>query len=447
MKIKIKGFEKEFENRFAFFSSQNPNKIFVEERQSPLDLIEALQKQFIIFTTEKIVNELLKIFEIPKENINENKNGRIIGIFIGNSYFKNFNEISNYSDLNSLKEDFNFPSSSEISIMKNYIDFLRKNKLRCNEIAYSTSSTICELVFYKKTGALFYIHNNNLPKTPKERKRVFKYFKNELIKENGKVYGVLFHKKGYYENVLRVDLNNFYGYQLLVKKFLNGNPHQVLNGKKEATYSYMPDGIRNAVLHNYKVSKEKGQPKGIRKFFKGCNNMTIGRSENLGIYLRRTRQSKRNFLQPQHGFSVILGGIKDLNSYIKVFQDYGGEIIKADTDGLAIVGLSNEVGEKLVKAINSIVVKKLLAAGLSEEDANCGIGQFKIEGYSKQYYQFGDKAYCFTTEKEKWEIVFSGMGKERKKEILKKSSNFEELIENLKNEKIKKMPTIIEWED
>lgn len=300
MKILINGIEREFENRFGFYS-YNERKAYLEKRKSSITLSQLISGNYIIFTTEQTLKNILKRFEISKENINENNNGRVIGISIGNCYFKNFNEICGYVDLEKLGRDFNF-NGSEIDIMKGYIDFLRKNKLKCNEIAFSSNSTISEIIFYKKTGDLFYIGNNNLPKTSKERKIVFNYFKNELIKRNGKVYGVLYHKKGYYENVLRIDLNNFYGYQLLVEKFLDGNPYQALCGMKEATYSYMPDGIRQAVLHNYKVSKEKGQPKGIRRFFKGCNNMTIGRSENLGIYLRRTRQSKRSFLQPQHGF-------------------------------------------------------------------------------------------------------------------------------------------------
>lgn len=131
---------------------------------------------------------------------------------------------------------------------------------------------------------------------------------------------------------------------------------------------------------------------------------------------------------------------------MELFKQYGGTIIKADTDGLAITGFSEDEGKRMVEAFNKVIVNRLRAAGLSEEDAQCGIGQFKIEGYSEKYYQFGDKAYCFSTENG-YEIKFSGMSDNRKQEILESSNNFEEIVEKLKNEKPRKQATIIDWEE
>lgn len=430
------------ENRFAFIGEKDPEDILLETRVKRIKMEELVKMNIMIFITEKTIRQVVKKLKIEDKDCFRNGGKRIILCRYKNLFFKNFNALSGYASLEKLKKDFNFKSETEAGIMKEYVLFLLKVKLPHNEIAMSTKSRIAELTTYSKTGDMFSISNNNLPKTDKERRAVFNFFKEKLIKKNGSVYGVLDHKKGYYENVLMIDLNNFYGYQLVSKKFLKNNPYQVIYGNVEPIYDYLPDNFRFAIIHNYRTAKKENEdtkeyvyPKGIRDFFKGGNNLSIGRSENLEIYLKRSRKTKRNFLGPQHGFETISKGIDDLNQYTTVFESLGATHIKRDTDGIALIGVDKEKGQKIVDFINKQVVAQLLAAGLSEEDANCGIGQFKIEGYAEKYYQFGDKAYCYQVNG-KIEITFAGMSDEEKEEVLMTSKNFEEVVEKLKNRQI-----------
>lgn len=431
------------ENRFAFIGETDPEDVLLETRVKRIEMKELVKMNIMIFITEKTIRQIVKKLKIKDEDCFRNGGKRIILCRYKNLFFKNFNALSGYASLEKLKKDFNFKSETEAGIMKEYVLFLLKDiKLPHNEIAMSTKSRIAEVMTYLKTGDLFYVSNNSLPKTERERRVVFNFFKEKLIEKNGSVYGVLDHKKGYYENVLMIDLNNFYGYQSIAKKFLKNNPYQVINGEAEPVYDYLPDGFRAAIIHNYKTAKKKDEetkeyvyPKGVRNFFKNGNNLTIGRSENLDIYFKRSRKTKRNSLGPQHGFEIISNGIDDLNQYTKVFESLGATHIKRDTDGIAFVGVDKEKGQKIVDFINKQVVAQLLAAGLSEEDANCGIGQFKVEGYAEKYYQFGDKAYCYQVNG-KIEITFAGMSDEEKEQVLATSKNFDEVVEKLKNRQI-----------
>ena len=273
-----------------------------------------------------------------------------------------------------------------------------------------------------------------------EREVIYEHFKKELIEKNGKIYGKLECAPGYYENVLMIDLNNFYGYQLITKQFLVGHPYQVLTGKKEAEWNYLPEKFRNTIISNYKEAHKSETPRGIRRFWKGINNLTLGRSESKQIYYNRKRSDAGSFLQPQHGFQVIMYGIDDMETYMNLFEQLGGKIIKVDTDGLSIIGLNNE--KEIVDKFNEVIVDRLRAAGLKEEDAQCGIGQFKIEGIADKYYQFADKAYCYQIG-DKIEITYAGLSDQEKQKIIEKAGNsFEKVVELLKEKKVKRFTPI-----
>jgi len=104
------------------------------------------------------------------------------------------------------------------------------------------------------------------------------------------------------------------------------------------------------------------------------NNLAPGRSENLDIYLKRTRTRTAGFLQPQHGFEIVSAGIDYLEAYTDIFRQCGAKIICRDTDSIKLTGLTREQGQKIVDLINEGVVQSLIDAGLTEEQANCGIG-------------------------------------------------------------------------
>lgn len=106
-----------------------------------------------------------------------------------------------------------------------------------------------------------------------------------------------------------------------------------------------------------------------------------------------------------------------------------------DTDGAGIIGFTKEQARDILDVINQQVVQSLLNAGFSEADANCGIGQWKLEHYCDEYYQFGDKGYCFR-EGDKITITYAGITKKEKEEILRTSNSFMDVVEKLKAKKI-----------
>lgn len=432
-----------YENRFGFIST-DLNEILLEENVRPVSLKNLLKKNVIIFATEETMRMMKEEFEKEiaqgKVEVYHGADNRIMQITFPTIMFKNFNYLCGYNSLEQLKKDFEWETNSEAEIMKLYIEFLRKEiGLRRNFITLGATSFIAEQTLYKGLGnLLFYINNNCLPKTEKERKAVYRYYKNELLEKSGKIYGILDCEPGYYENVMQLDLNNFYGFILCAEKFLSINPYQALTGTKEPQYDYLNINFRRNIISNYRKSKDKTKSRGIRQFYKKANNLPPGRSGNLEIYLARTRKQTKSYLGPQHYYPMISLGIDYLNEYSEVFKHFGAKIICRDTDSIKLVGLTKEQGEMIKDVIGNHVVQTLLEAGLSEEEASCGIGQFKIEDYSSKYYQFADKAYCFVNESGHIVIKFAGMTDKEKEEVISSSNSFEEVVEKLKNRQVKR---------
>lgn len=441
----MKILEKEYEDNFIFIDDQG--NILMENRKKPMDMNELMEtkKNYVVFVSDSNINSIYLEFKesnIEIEEFRSDIDNRLLRLTVNNFRFKNFDALvgPSFSNPAKFKEDFGFESDTVAGLMKEYVKFLESAGLYRRHIALYNASGIAERVFYHKCGKMFFIGNNDLPKMKMEREAIFEHFKNALIEKNDKIYGKLECAPGYYENVLMIDLNNFYGYQLITKKFLVGHPYQVLTGRREAEWDYLPEKFRNTVIDNYRVAHKPGTPRGIRRFWKGINNLTLGRSESKQIYCNRKKTDVGSFLQPQHGFQVILYGIDDMETYMDLFNQLGGTIIKVDTDGLAIVGLDRE--EEIIEKFNEVIVDRLRAAGLSEEDAQCGIGQFKIEGIADRYYQFADKAYCYQIGDE-IEITYAGLPDSEKQEILEKAGNdFEKVVELLKGRKVKRFTPI-----
>lgn len=399
------------------------------------------KESLIVFTDDYTIKAIEKVKNswIDRTKIED----RTVILFTKTVTLKSFSYISGYSSFPDLKEDFGFKGETPVELMKEYVEFLEKIGIRKNQIAMYGQSGIAECFTYKGISQeLFKISNNNLPKTEKERKIVFNYYKEKLVKENGKIYGVLDCVPGWHKNVFKVDLNNYYGYLLCSQKYLLGNPYQVLEKKKEAEYGYLPYALRQKILQNYKLANRPGIPKGEKRFFKGANNLTLGRSENLNIYQRRTRASARGFLQPHHGFETIRRGSEILETYSEIFRQAGGVIVGRDTDAIW-VEIEKETGLKIIEFLNREAVKNLKLAGLSEEEANCGIGQFKFEGYYQNFYQFGDKAYCYQDFNGEIGITFAGLSRKEKKLIIESSNNLEDVVRALKTEEIRKKKPIV----
>lgn len=435
----MKVFGREFENRFGFFY----NDAAALEKRKKISVEELLgKKNLIVFTDDFTIRAIEKAENSWTDKIKIED--RTVVLFTRTITLKSFSYISGYSNFSDLKEDFGFKGETPVELMGEYVGFLENIGIRRNDIAMYGQSGIAEAFTYKGISQeLFKFSNNNLPKTEKERKVVFRHYKEKLIGENGKVYGVLDCVPGWHKNVFKVDLNNYYGYLLCSQKYLTGNPYQVLEGKKEAEYEFLPYALRQKILQNYRLANRPGIPKGEKRFFKGANNLTLGRSENLNIYQRRTRTSSKGFLQPQHGFETIRRGAEILETYSEIFRQAGGTIVGRDTDAIW-VEIDKEIGLKIIDFLNKQAIQTLKAAGLSEEEANCGIGQFKFEGYYQNFYQFADKAYCYQDFEGKIGITFAGLNRAEKKKIIEQAKSLEDVVKILKTKEImKKKPLII----
>lgn len=212
----------EYENQFAFIGADS-DIILLENRQSPITIEDFVKMPLVVFCPEEYMRDFAK--HRPRAQMFRNNKGRLLNIIYRNKVLKNFSALSGYADLNVLNKHFEFGAESQAEIMKKYIQFLRANKLKCNQIAMFSKSGIAECVFYKKTGQLFKYSNTALPQTEKEREAVYQYYKQQLLKKNGMIYGKLQHEKGDFKNVFMIDINNFYGFVLVASQYLLNNPY------------------------------------------------------------------------------------------------------------------------------------------------------------------------------------------------------------------------------
>lgn len=432
------------ENRFGFLG--NDGSCCLEGKK--LIESEELQKMnIVIFVSSKFLEVVYnKMVELGETNFKPFYcNGKINGIYAlgSKTLYRNFDNIcSEGTNLESIKEDFELDGNNA-EVMCGYVEQILKTfHIQRRQVAAFNISGILECVTYRGlSNKVFKISNNELPKLDTEREIVFDYFKKSFLKEHNKkeVYGVLDCKIGHFENVLMIDLGNYYGFLLCTQKYLKGNPYQILSGRKEPEYDLIPMELRKVIISNYMNGnkKENGKyklSKGLRRMYKGATNMTIGRSENKEIYMNRNKSSVKSYLQPQHGFATISHGIKIMELYTNYFKEQGNEIICRDTDSIKMVVKDKDKAIELVNEINQNVVRILLNCGFTEEEANCGIGQFKIEGLADEYYQFGDKQYCYRIGNE-FGITCSGLERKVQKEIIKRSDCFETLVESIKMNK------------
>ena len=79
-------------------------------------------------------------------------------------------------------------------------------------------------------------------------------------------------------------------------------------------------------------------------------------------------------------------------------------------------------------------IEILKESGFSEEDANCGIGQFKNEGFCQDFYQIADKQYCWRDSNGEFGITCAGLSEERKEELIKNAKDFDSFVSSLKEE-------------
>lgn len=349
-----------------------------------------------------------------------------------NLMFRNFSLISGYCNLEKLRKDFCFPKElNEAQIMEKWFTTVKEEfGLQKRQIIMYNKSGIEERISFKSLSKMEY--NGDLPKTEAEKTIVFNYFKDHLIKKSGRVYGVLDSKIGKFQNVLKIDLGNFYGFILATTPFIKGNPFKVLKGQIPLKKELLPFEIRQRFIDNYKKGHRALSP-GLKTLYKGANNLTIGRSENLDIYLNRNRNSIASLLQPQHGFTVIEKGFDLMEIFTKIFEESGFPVIARDTDSLKIlVGERLDEALKIVNYINQTNVGILKESGFSEEDANCGIGQFKNEGFCLDFYQIADKQYCWRDSNGEFGITCAGLSEERKEELIKNAKDFDSFVSDLK---------------
>ena len=425
----------EFEEQIGFIGDDGSKRVLDRVKS---DLFKERAKGILILCSERFLKRFYSDIKNQSDcetsfNLGSNKIS-FIHCKKKNLMFRNFSLISGYCNLEKLRKDFCFPKElNEAEIMERWFTTVKEEfGLQKRQIIMYNKSGIEERISFKSLSKMEY--NEDLPKTEAERTVVFNYFRDHLIKKSGRIYGVLDSKIGKFQNVLKIDLGNFYGFILATTPFIKGNPFKVLKGQIPLKKELLPFEIRQRFIDNYKKGHRELSP-GLKALYKGANNLTIGRSENLDIYLNRNRKSIASLLQPQHGFTVIEKGFDLMETYTKIFEDFGFLVIARDTDSLKIlVGERFDEALKIVNCINQTNVGILKESGFSEEDANCGIGQFKNEGFCLDFYQIADKQYCWRDSNGEFGITCAGLSEERKEELIKNVKDFDSFVNSLKEE-------------
>ena len=166
----MKILEKEYEDNFIFIDDQG--NILMENRNKPMDMNELMgtKKNYVVFVSENNINSICLGFKksnVKVEEFRSEIDNRLLRLTVNNFHFKNFDALvgPSFSNPAKFKEDFDFKSDTIAGLMKEYIKFLKSTGMFRRHIAMYGASGIAERIFYHKCGKMFYISNNDLPKT------------------------------------------------------------------------------------------------------------------------------------------------------------------------------------------------------------------------------------------------------------------------------------------
>ena len=383
-----------YNKEFAFMSDENLRfkgknyeikKGFTELRIE--QTFGSMPGKFIIFTTFKALQKLKENSTV--EVINNNK-----GIYVietENYRFINFNQVSNVSRVEQVKEKYKIEGSDELDLMENFIEFLLSFNISYKTLATKWLTGIQREIFYSelsKEDLNFKDKRFNLMRASEPGKRKFVY---QYLKKSCEDSGILDTTVGTFHNVISIDVSSLYPYILIAFPFMVEDPYlsfyygEPYNGKWE----YLPIKFRRRIIAFYKKKQEGSRG----KFYKLCLNSLTGKS--ISEYeIGKDNQNKNNFLAPQHGFQVIEIGRRILEDITKKLIKLDCVILERDTDSVKFQGDKEKVLELLEKE-NKEIVRRLVNTGLTYKEASCGIGQWKFEYEAETFIQTAPKHYSF----------------------------------------------------
>lgn len=343
--------------------------------------------KFIIFTTFKALQKLKENSTV--EVINNNKS--IYVIETENYRFINFNQVSNVSRVEQVKEKYKIEGSNELDLMENFIEFLLSFNISYKTLATKWLTGIQREIFYSelsKEDLNFKDKRFNLMRASEPGKRKFVY---QYLKKSCEDSGILDTTVGTFHNVISIDVSSLYPYILIAFPFMVEDPYlsfyygEPYNGKWE----YLPIKFRRRVIEFYKKKQEGSRG----KFYKLCLNSLTGKS--ISEYeIGKDNQNKNNFLAPQHGFQVIEIGRRILEDITKKLIKLDCVILERDTDSVKFQGDKEKVLE-LLEEENKEIVRRLVNSGLTYKEASCGIGQWKFEYEAETFIQTAPKHYSY----------------------------------------------------
>ena len=383
-----------YNKEFAFMSDENLRfkgknyeikKGFTELRIE--QTFGSMPGKFIIFTTFKALQKLKENSTV--EVINNNK-----GIYVietENYRFINFNQVSNVSRVEQVKEKYKIEGSDELDLMENFIEFLLSFNISYKTLATKWLTGIQREIFYSelsKEDLNFKDKRFNLMRASEPGKRKFVY---QYLKKSCEDSGILDTTVGTFHNVISIDVSSLYPYILIAFPFMVEDPYlsfyygEPYNGKWE----YLPIKFRRRIIAFYKKKQEGSRG----KFYKLCLNSLTGKS--ISEYeIGKDNQNKNNFLAPQHGFQVIEIGRRILEDITKKLIKLDCVILERDTDSVKFQGDKEKVLELLEKE-NKEIVRRLVNSGLTYKEASCGIGQWKFEYEAETFIQTAPKHYSY----------------------------------------------------
>lgn len=386
----------EYNKEFAFMNDQEikfKGKNFTIEKGFTELKIEqtfgTYPGKFIVFTTFKA---LQKLKENPNVKVINNNKG-IYVIETKDYRFINFNQVSNVSRVEQIKDKYKIDGSNELELMENFINFLLSLNVSYQVLATKWLTGIQREIFYKdlsKEDLNFKDKRFNLMRASEEGKRKFVY---EYLKRSCEDSGILETTVGEFEDVISLDVSSLYPYILIAFPFMVEDPYPYFyRGEKySGKWDYLPIKFRRHIIEFYK-KKEEGT---TGKFYKLCLNSLNGKS--ISSYENeKNNQNKNNFLAPQHGFQVIEIGrciLNDMTEKLKKLPS-GVTILERDTDSVKFKGNKKEV-EELRERENKKIVERLIRSGLSVKEAQCGIGQWKFEYQAEKFIQTAPKHYSY----------------------------------------------------
>lgn len=384
----------EYNKEFAFMNDENlrfKSKDFTIEKGFTELKIEqtfgTYPGKFIVFTTFKA---LQKLKENSTVQVIENNKGIYI-IESKNYRFINFNQVSNISRVEQVKDKYKIEGTNELELMENFVNFLLSFNITYKTLATKWLTGIQREIFYSelnKEDLNFKDKRFNLMRASEEGKRQFVY---QYLKKSCEDSGILDTTVGTFQNVISIDVSSLYPYILIAFPFMVEDPYTYFYYSKPygGKWDYLPIKFRRRIIEFYKKKEEGSRG----KFYKLCLNSLTGKS--ISEYeVGKDNQNKNNFLAPQHGFQVIHIGRQILEGMTQILINEGFTILERDTDSVKFQG-SVERTKEILEKENRKIIERLIRSGLSVKEAQCGIGQWKFEYEAETFIQESAKHYSY----------------------------------------------------